>query len=120
MRARLEAFWLAWKYVLLLLVLLAVSLFANYRQWRASIVAPLKVENRTLTETLATTNELARHAHADNVELLRDLGIMVDHGRTQRIVYRDARTAEPLDPRCAPGQARVDAVNRALGPVIVP
>lgn len=114
--ARLSAWWLAWKWVVILAALLAGSAWLNVMQWKRAIAAPLRAENRELRELAERTEALARDATKDNLALIADLDGIVERGRTVRIKYLKAATAAPLPAQCAPGAARVDAVNEALGP----
>lgn len=53
---------------------------------------------------------------ADTAELLGDLSEIADRGQQVRTRYLQAATAAPLPTACAPGPARVDTINRHLGP----
>lgn len=57
--------------------------------------------NRDIAETMTT----------DHKELLKDLGEIAERGRTTKIVYAKAAAAKPLAAVCAPGAARINAVN---------
>lgn len=115
MRERLAALWLAWKYVLLVLVLLAVSLYANYRQWRAAIEAPLKVENAALTEAVERMNIVDRARTADDLKTAAQLERIADRIPADLIGYLQRAAKHPLPPQCAPGAERQADVNRVLG-----
>ena len=112
---RLSAFWLAWKYVLLVLVLLAVSLYANYRQFVASIEAPLKIENAALTEAVERMNLIERDRTSDDLKTAQQLETIAQRIPEGMLGYLQAAARKPLPPTCAPGQERIDAVNRILG-----
>lgn len=114
--SRLAAWWAAWQFVVYLSLGLLLSLAANVWQWKRAITAPLRSENATLTDTLETINGIAKEATVENKGLMQELTGLVAWGRTTRTVYLDAAAAAPLDPNCAPGEARVDAVNKILGP----
>lgn len=110
------AWWAAWKWVAILALLLGASAWLNVKQyaWRASAKAEARAE--TLDDTLKTVAGIARDAQADNAGLLDELGLIVDRGRKTRFVYGKAAAEQPLGSGCAPGQARIDAVNQSLGP----
>lgn len=57
--------------------------------------------NRDIAETMTK----------DHGELVADLAIIVERGRKERVVYAKAAAAKPLAAVCAPGAARVNAVN---------
>ncbi len=65
---------------------------------------------------LEVTAGIARHAQTDSAELLQRLEAIAARGERTRTIYRAAAAAQPLPANCAPGQARVDAINQALGP----
>lgn len=109
--ARLSVFWGAWRYVVILLVLLVLSLWMNALQWRAKATAAAESRARAAEEVAAVSRGLARRAQADHDELVADLAIVVERGRRQRVVYRKAAESRPLPAVCAPGKARMDAVN---------
>jgi hypothetical protein len=113
---RAAGWWSAWKWVLLLVCLLALSAWLNVKQygWRAEAKAEARAE--TLNDVLATISGIARDAQGDNAGLLKELGQIVDRGRKTRIVYGKAAAEQPLGAGCAPGQGRIDAVNQTLGP----
>lgn len=102
------------------LLLLGVSLYFNVIQW-ADHRAYVKGEGDRLTAAAAlastkTSAALARGAQNDNTKLLGELGAIVERGREVRVVYRKAANARPLPMQCAPGQARMDAVNAGADP----
>lgn len=115
-RDRAAAWWSAWQFVVWLSLGLLLSLAANVWQWKRALTAPLREENKTLNDTLGTINRLASDAAEENRGLTQELAVIVERGRTDRIVYRDAAAASPLAPNCAPGKARVEAINSILGP----
>ena len=115
LRARLTGWWSAWKYVVILLVLLAGSLWLNLHQYVRSKTAPLRAEVATLKQAQDVSAVLLAGAKATATELdaaaqraRANLGEASDG-------YRDAARKKPLAPNCAPGQGRQGAVNRALG-----
>lgn len=75
----------------------------------------LASQNAALSTTLAVNGALADQAKKDNAGLLADLAAIAERGREVRVIYRKAAASAPLAANCAPGQARVDAVNAALG-----
>lgn len=113
---RITAWWVAWKWVVILAAALAASAWLNVWQWKRAISAPLRAENRALNEALAMQNGLARDARRDNDQLLDRLEGIAARGQRTRTVYRNAAAATPLAQACAPGAARIEAVNQALGP----
>jgi hypothetical protein len=109
--------WLgAWKYVLILAALLALSLWGNLHQYVASKTAPLREDLKQATQALDTVNRVAKQAQADQTDTLNRLNKIAERGERTHVVYRTAATDQPLPPQCAPGQARVDAINAGLGP----
>lgn len=113
---RIAAFWAAWKFVVILASVLALSLYTNYRQWRRAIEAPLKAENKALTDWVNTSTQIANERATESATLFERLEV-IDQWTSRGItVYQKAANAAPLAPNCAPGQARVDAVNELLGP----
>ncbi|MGH8081885.1 MAG: hypothetical protein ACREP7_15025 [Lysobacter sp.] len=114
--ARISAWWLAWKWVVILAIALAASAWLNVIQWKRSITAPLRAENRAMERALDDQVEIAKDARRDNAALLQDLEQIAERGQRERIVYRKAAAATPLPAQCAPGAGRINAVNDALGP----
>jgi len=117
LKQRIAAFWLAWKWVLILGAMLAASLWGNWHQFKQALTANLRIENKALTDALDVTTQLARERMRDDTQLLADLDAIATRGQQVRVVYRKAAAAKPLPAQCAPGQARIDAVNRGLGPI---
>lgn len=111
MSARLAAWWSAWKYVAILLLLLIASVVVNLQQWKARAVAKSEARAETLEDVATVTAGIARDNLSDARELGRTLAVIVERGRTTRVVYRNAAAQAPLAANCAPGQARMDAVN---------
>jgi len=116
MIARITAWLGAWKYTLIACVLLALSLYTNYWQFKRAITANLRADNKALTETLDAVNVIAKQAAIDGRANLDELARIAERGRTTRIVYRQAAVAAPLPAQCAPGAARMDAVNAGVKP----
>lgn len=115
-RAAVSAWWAAWKWVAILAGLLAMSLWLNVRQYGDRRETAAAARAATLEDTLGVTAEIARQAQTDNAQLLQRLETIAARGERTRTIYRVAAAAQPLPANCAPGQARVDAINQALGP----
>jgi hypothetical protein len=88
---------------------------ATERAKGAEAVAQRDARIAALEAAAAVNARIAAAAREDHAGLVTDLSAIVDRGRTERVVYRRAAAAAPLDPACVPGQARIDAVNAALG-----
>lgn len=117
LKQRIAAFWLAWKWVLILSAALAASLWGNWHQFKRALTANLRLENKALTAALDVTTRMANARLRDDTQLMTDLEAIAARGQRVRVVYRQAAAAKPLPAQCAPGQARIDAVNRGLGPL---
>lgn len=113
----LSAWWSAWRYVVLLLVLLLLSVAGNVWQAYRAMTRPARVENAALTRALDQITGIAERRDRDDAQLIASLQSIADRGQQVRTIYRTAAAQAPLDGKCAPGQARVDAVNAALGPI---
>lgn len=114
--SRLAAWWSAWKWVAILILLLVLSLWFNLLQWRQAAVAPLRDEIAAKDQALELSAELLASAH-ERVRVLDQAAdtVAARLGQAGRD-YRAATRARPItDPACAPGAQRVDAINRALG-----
>ncbi|HGM7308204.1 TPA: hypothetical protein ACKP7U_000821 [Stenotrophomonas maltophilia] len=96
--------------------LLAMSLWLNVRQYGDRREAAAAARAAALEDTLDVTAGIARQARTDSAELLQRLEVIAARGERTRTIYRAAAAAQPLPANCAPGQARVDAINQALGP----
>ncbi len=118
--ARLSAWWAAWQWVAILLLVCLALAALNVWQWKRAITAPLRDQNRELTRALDQVAELAAGRNRDDAELIADLERIAERGRTTRTVYREAAAKAPLPEQCAPGQARMDAVNRGLSGQEIP
>jgi hypothetical protein len=114
LRTRISAWWSAWQFVVYLAIALGLSLYGNWWQFKRALTADLRAENADLTKTVETVRKLASGAQADQDKLLADLAAIAERGKQQRIVYRQAAAAAPLADNCAPGQARMDAVNSGI------
>lgn len=113
---RLRAWWSVWKYVAILGVLLVASVAMNLQQWKARAVAKSEARAETLEDVAKVTAGIARDNQRDSKELMRDLAVVAERGRTERIVYRKAAAKQPLAAHCAPGKARMDAANAGADP----
>lgn len=116
MIARLRRLWLTWRTVVLLSLLCLVLATLNVWQLYRALTAPLRSENKALAAALDRVNGLAAARNRDDAQLLDRLDAIATRGERVRTVYRTAAAAEPLAAQCAPGQARIDAVNAGLGP----
>lgn len=116
LRTRIAAWWSAWQFVVYLAAALAASVALNVYQWKRAITAPLRDQVAQQEKALDTSEQLladAQDAAADLARAARAAAANLDGARRD---YAAAAKARPLDnPQCAPGQARVDAANRALG-----
>lgn len=112
----LGAWWAAWKWVAILAGLLVLSLWLNVKQYGDRREAAATARAITLQNTLEVTAGIARQAQTDSAQLLQRLEAIAERGERTRTIYRAAAAAQPLPANCAPGQARVDAINQALGP----
>lgn len=113
MIARLTAWLGAWKYVLILSSLLALSLWGNLHQYVASKTAPLREENKALSDTLDKVRGIADDKTGDDAKLLNIVQGIADQRVRRETIYRQAAPT-PMDANCAPGQARLDAVNAGV------
>ncbi|MEN1941023.1 hypothetical protein WCE39_08010 [Luteimonas sp. MJ174] len=114
--SRIAAWWFAWKWVAILLLLLVLSVWFNLRQWRQAAIAPLRDEIAAKDQALELSAEMLASAH-ERARVLDQAATTVATrlGQAGRD-YRAATRARPItDPVCAPGADRVDAINRALG-----
>lgn len=95
---------------------LAGSLYLNYWQHRRAITAPLRDQVHGLERALEDSQAL-QAAVRDSAERLSAAADTTTRALSDAAQgYRRARRERPItNPECAPGQGRVDAVNRALG-----
>lgn len=109
-----------------LLAALTLSLLGNAWQLRlsgkqeATHEAALKLaeKNAELAAAKAaqeTSAALAADGAQDHADLLAQLNAIAARGQAVKVVYRQVAAAAPLPEGCAPGKARQDAVNSALG-----
>jgi hypothetical protein len=113
---RLGAFWIAWRYVLILLVLLGLSLWGNLHQYVAGKTAPLREDLKQATDTLATVQQLAVDARKDHAGLVTDLESISARGQAWASAYGAVAARHPLGANCAPGKERMDLVNKDADP----
>lgn len=100
---------------MLLAAALAGSLYLNYWQHIRAVTAPLRAEVADLKHAADTSAGLAKDMHDSGARLLAATEAANDQLRGAGRAYAAARRVRPLTEQCAPGQGRVDAVNRALG-----
>ena len=113
---QLGAFWLAWKWVVILLALLVASLYFNYRQHMAPASAPIRAELEAARNGLALSGVLLADTRAAGDALRADVASARQTLTTAGTNYRRAVRSAPLvNPACAPGVDRVRAVNQMLG-----
>ncbi len=113
--SRASAWWLAWKWVVILVVLLAASCWLNVHQWKRAITAPMRAEIAAKEKALADSQGLLIDMHATAERLERASGKVASNLNKASREYEQAVKDRPLPPQCAPGKARVDAVNSTLG-----
>lgn len=113
--SRLSAWWSAWQFVVYLALALAASLYGNYIQFRHAIEAPLKRAVASKDKALDDSAALLANTQARADMLDKSAARAAANLDASSNDYRAAARTRPLAPNCAPGQARVDAVNRALG-----
>lgn len=115
-RARFASWLGAWKYVLILLALLIASAWLNVWQWKQAITAPLRGENASLKAAAATSAALLKDGQEREFHLIQAASAAATLLDGAKDDYNAAIALKPLtSPECAPGKARVSAVNRALG-----
>lgn len=115
--ARLSAFWLAWKWVVILSIALGLSLWGNWTQLKRGMTADLRLENKDLRDAVTAYSRIASERTRDDAALLAKLDLIHGTTRSHFRAYTSAAQRKPLAANCAPGAERVDAVNRALGPL---
>lgn len=118
LRTRVVSWLGAWKYVLILAGLLAASLAMNYRQWRAAVNAKAHAEATQLGQVLKAIGEVGKAKTRDDEATFQRLEAIADRAGKARVEYRTITRTQPLPADCQPGAARVDAINRALGPQV--
>jgi hypothetical protein len=107
---------------------LALSLGGNALQlFRAGVASgeakntskleQLQRENAGLAKAHAINETLAGQRNIERTEILGELELIAERARPVKFVYREAA---PLALGCAPGQGRMDAVNRGLAGEVSP
>ena len=105
------SWWLAWRYVATLALLLAASVAVNVRQWsehRAEQRArAAELQAAAYKAGLQVTASIAKQKQKDDPKLIEAVG------RIEARVNKLANQKRPpvLPPQCAPGKVRMDAVN---------
>lgn len=105
------SWWLAWRYVAILGLLLVVSIGMNLRQWsdhrayKAAQAAELQAA--AYKAGLEVAAKLAKQKPKDDARLLQ----AVDRIEARVNKLAGQKRPAPLPAQCAPGQARMDAVN---------
>lgn len=113
---RAATWWSAWKFVVILAAALAASLWVNVWQWKRAIAAPLRAEVAARDEALLKSEQLLADTQSRAAELADAASVAAAQLGSAGAAYANAKKQRPItDPKCAPGQARVDALNKALG-----
>lgn len=116
---RLAGWWSAWKYVAILGLLLGGSAWLNVHQYVSGKVAlataPLKDRVTGLEHAQQTAANLISDGQRRERALLAAMDTAEQRARQAGRAYSAAAAKQPLPIQCAPGEARMDAVNRALG-----
>lgn len=105
------SWWLAWRYVAFLGGLLAVSVGLNLRQWsdhRGYVRAQAaELKAAAAQASLKVAAGIAKQKQKDDPALIEAVG------RIEARVNKLANQKRPpvMPPQCAPGKARMDAVN---------
>lgn len=106
-----SAWWAAWKYVAILGLLLCVSVGLNIRQWadhRAYKKAQAAELRAAANEAgLRVTAAIATAKQKDDPKLIEAVGRI--EARVNAL--KDQKRPPVLPAQCAPGKARMDAVN---------
>lgn len=115
LRDKAAAIWASAQYLVILAVLLAASIALNFWQLKRAWTAPARAENAALKEAQRTAEQLIADGQTRERGLLdaadQVAGTMQQAGKD----YRRAIAQRPLAAQCAPGQERMDAVNKGLG-----
>lgn len=114
-RAKAAAIWASAQYLVILAVLLAVSITINFWQLKRAWTAPLRAENKALSDAQRTAEQLITDGQAREQKLLDAADTVAGTMQQAGKDYRRAIAQRPLAAQCAPGQERMDAVNKALG-----
>jgi len=118
LREKAAAWWAVWQWVILVLLLLTASIALNVWQWKRAITAPYRAEIASKDRALDDSAALLASAR-ERAQLLDAAADRVTHRISNAgEAYDRATKRRPLtDSKCAPGQARMDAVNQALGAI---
>ena len=107
---------IGWRVAGIAIFLLALSLWGNVYQYGTKRAEVEKARADVLADTLKTTAGIARDKTRDDGELYVALSDLLTRYDARVRNYRDAATKHPLAANCAPGQARMDAVNAGVSP----
>lgn len=105
---------IGWRVAGIAIFLLALSLWGNVYQYGTKRAEVEKARADVLADTLKVTAGLARDYQHDTAQLYIDLSGIVSREKQWRNKYASAAKANPLPANCAPGQARMDAVNAGI------
>lgn len=113
---RASAWWAAGKWLVLLCLLLCGSLALNAWQWKRAIEAPWRMAAADKDRALDTSEKLQADARASMEKLIAVADRTADRLAVAGRTYDRAAAQRPLvDAGCAPGAARMRAVNQAAG-----
>ena len=105
------SWWLAWRYVAILALLLILSIGLNLRQWadqRAEQkVRAVELQAAAYKAGLQVTASIAKRKQKDDPKLIEAVGRI--EARVSKL--QGAQRPPPLAANCAPGKVRMDAVN---------
>lgn len=105
------SWWLAWRYIAILGLLLVASVALNLRQWsdhRAEQkVRAAELQAAAYKAGLQVASSIAKQKQKDDPALIEAVN-RID-ARTLRLETQ--KRPPVLPPQCAPGRARMDAVN---------
>lgn len=113
--ARAAAWWSAWKWVAILALLLGLSLWGNGCQYKRSVQAEHRAEMAGLKEAAEQSLSLAIEGQKRERIWIAAADTFAGTMAQATKDYERAVLERPLAVQCAPGQARMDAVNKALG-----
>lgn len=105
------SWWLEWRYVAILGLLLVASVALNLRQWsdhRAEQkVRAVEIQAAAYKAGLQVASSIAKQKQKDDPALIEAVGRI--EARVSKL--QGAQRPPPLPANCAPGKARMDAVN---------
>lgn len=105
------SWWLAWRYVAILALLLAASVAANVRQWSDRRAAEreqaAEMKAAAAQAGLKVAAAIAAQKQKDDPKLIEAVGRI--EARVSNL--QGAQRPPPLAANCAPGKVRMDAVN---------